>query len=306
MNELVSIIIPVYNSEKYLKECLYSIKMQTYPNIEILVVDDGSSDKSKYIVESFFHDNRFKYIYQQNLGVSAARNTGLRACNGQYVMFIDADDFIEKNYVEKYLIAINKENCDIVVGGYHSEKNNILNYQSTSSDTKTFIDNCVYGTGGVVWAKIYRREVLKNIFFDETISMREDMYFNFNICGNIENVGYINDYGYNYRISNNSLSSKKNIDINSIAVKKILNFLNTLKCDKALSHFFKNIIFWDCVYLLKNKEDLDILLKNDVFNKYKDSIILSDIKDIILFGIIKQKNKFLIKLVYKNFIRKEK
>ena len=116
----VSIIIPVYNSENYIDRCLNSVLNQTYQNFEILVINDGSTDNSQKIID----DYKYKYpekiiaIEQENKGVSVTRNESMQRANGKYIMFIDNDDYIEANYVETFLKEAEKEDYDVVIGGY--------------------------------------------------------------------------------------------------------------------------------------------------------------------------------------------
>ena len=126
-NHYISVIIPVYNLENYIENCLNSIVNQTYNELEILCVDDGSSDRSAEIIRSFCEkDARVKYFYQENDGVSAARNSGLEKAAGEYIMFVDSDDFIEKNMIET--ILKNKEN-DLTISNYkrYYGKDKIIN-----------------------------------------------------------------------------------------------------------------------------------------------------------------------------------
>ena len=118
INSLVTIVVPVYNVEKYLRKCLNSIVNQTYENIEIICVDDGSPDNSINILNEFAQsDKRVKIIRQENQGLSGARNTGINNAIGKYIMFIDSDDWIELNMVELMVNKIENENLDLVVCG---------------------------------------------------------------------------------------------------------------------------------------------------------------------------------------------
>ena len=113
---LASIIVPIYNVEKYLDECVQSIVSQTYRNIEILLIDDGTKDKSGEIADCWAErDERIRVIHQKNQGISAARNIGLREVKGEYIFFVDSDDYIAENYVEELVSAMEKENTDISI-----------------------------------------------------------------------------------------------------------------------------------------------------------------------------------------------
>lgn len=106
---LISIVIPIYNAEKYLEECLNSIKNQTYKNFEVIMVNDGSKDDSETICMNFLRsDSRFRYLKKENAGVSSARNVGLDNVEGDYITFIDADDWVDENYLELLIATVKK------------------------------------------------------------------------------------------------------------------------------------------------------------------------------------------------------
>ena len=115
-NIVVSIVVPVYNVEIYLKKCLDSLCNQTYKNIEIIVVNDGSPDRSEKIIKKFQeNDKRINYVIRENGGLGAARNTGIDACNGEYICFVDSDDWVSPNYVESFVNAVEKDGSDVVI-----------------------------------------------------------------------------------------------------------------------------------------------------------------------------------------------
>lgn len=116
MNTKVSIIVPAYNCEKYIRECIDSLLKQTYPNIEIIVVDDGSTDKTGDILEEY--QGKIILMHQDNMGVCAARNLGIERCSGDYLLFIDSDDYVSDDYVERLVIEAENHQSDLVVCGY--------------------------------------------------------------------------------------------------------------------------------------------------------------------------------------------
>ena len=125
-NELISIIVPIYNTEKYLRQCLDSIINQTYTNFEVLLVNDGSTDSSGMICQEYVeNDSRFRYFEKENGGVSSARNLGLECSGGAYITFIDSDDWVESNHLEALLKGIKENNTDIAVSK-HKSFNHIL------------------------------------------------------------------------------------------------------------------------------------------------------------------------------------
>ena len=131
MEDLITVIVPVYKVEKYIRKCIESIINQTYKNIEIILVDDGSPDDCGKICDEYAKkDNRIKAIHKENGGLSDARNKALDLTNGKYVIFVDSDDYIEKNAIEYLYQLMQKYNTDIAIGLvnpiYDGEKNNIL------------------------------------------------------------------------------------------------------------------------------------------------------------------------------------
>ena len=118
-DSLVSIIVPVYNSEKYVERCILSILNQTYSIIELILINDGSTDSSLNILDEYSRkDNRIILVNKENEGVSASRNLGIEIATGKYLMFIDNDDFVEPSYVETYVSEIEKYSADLIIGGY--------------------------------------------------------------------------------------------------------------------------------------------------------------------------------------------
>jgi len=213
-----SIIIPVYNVEKYLSDCMNSLINQTYGDIEIICVNDGSEDNSLGILESFAqNDGRIKIINQENKGVSAARNTGLENATGEYVLFVDSDDWLEINACEK-INSVIAPDIDIVFCNGNTRNANgsvvVLQENNPVLDKKNnffeYIEECFKSLNlRSVWGKAYSREYLKknNIKFLEDLWFGEDTYFLMcNMCKNPQ-IYVMEDCLYNYRIyAQNSLS----------------------------------------------------------------------------------------------------
>lgn len=197
MAPLVTIIVPVYNMEKYVGRCIKSITEQTYGNLEIILVDDGSADKSGEICDKYAgKDRRIKVIHKTNGGVSAARNTALDAANGDYIAFVDADDVVLPNYIEDALYFAEKTGCELVIGGvvptcdvdikvphiapqrirytrYNGDDPEIVN--AFLSDMISLSDGG-YVTKGLV-AKLYAKKIIEDKNFDLKMKIGEDAYF---------------------------------------------------------------------------------------------------------------------------------
>ena len=185
MNSLVSIIIPIYNLENYIEYCLNSVVNQTYKELEILCIDDGSTDKSAEIIKRFASsDSRIKYFYQDNAGVSAARNKGLDEATGEYVMFVDGDDYLHYQAAELFLEEIVKSGCDMVCAHeiYTSKIDErmhpITGYKAHDLTDEELFDNktnrCM---GKSVWGKIFKISVARQSRFPVGVSNGEDAYY---------------------------------------------------------------------------------------------------------------------------------
>jgi glycosyltransferase involved in cell wall biosynthesis len=215
MDNLISIIVPIYNAEKYLKECIDSIINQTYKNIEIILVDDGSTDNSGKICDDYAkNDNRIIVIHKQNGGVSSARNNGLDQATGKWIAFVDADDWIDKDYCNILLDEAN-DDTNIVCCGYKrtsgsqveevNSDNQIIKYSGMG-----FIEKLlnVQNGYGFVHTKLFENNIINNIRFDETLKVAEDALFNMQVSKNANTVKVINKSIYNYRVTSNSAVRK--------------------------------------------------------------------------------------------------
>jgi len=230
--ELISVIIPVYNAEKFLTDCLESICSQTYKKLEIICVNDGSNDGSLDVLKEFARkDSRIKIIDKRNEGVSQARNDALKVISGDYIMFVDSDDWIDRNTCEKVVdVAIN-ENADVVMWSYISEtevrstKKDIFESKKIfeGEDVKKKIHRRYIGIIDdelarpeladalcPVWGKLYKKEVLKGLGFIDLneIGSYEDGLFNLQVFGRVDKTVYLPEYFYHYRrLTANSVTS---------------------------------------------------------------------------------------------------
>lgn len=243
----VSIIVPIYNGEKYIERCLNSIISQTLENIEIILVNDNSTDETKSIIEKY--SKQYKNIVvinkKNNEGVGAARNNGMKIAKGEYIGFIDADDVINDDMYENLYKLAKYSNSDLAMCSYIRKYNNEcvevspnISEKNVYYDRKkilnkiipTFVNNIEYGYY-YVWNKLYKREFLEgeNIVFEEEITYSEDWLFNLEVFDKAQSFSYINNPYYTYFDNANSLS--KNIDINRIKLsiegyKKNYYFIN--------------------------------------------------------------------------------
>ena len=227
-NELISIIVPIYNTEKYLHECLDSIINQTYANFEVLLINDGSTDSSGTICQEYVErDSRFRYIEKDNGGVASARNLGLEHSEGTYITFIDSDDWVEPNYLDVLYTALKENDTDVAIStykrfaqdgvfylrSYSREDDEFLNIGTRSRDSFLEIlprlgelDHSFYS----ISSKLIKREIIGNLLFDEQISYAEDLNFFFYLYLGVESVVFVRDYTYVYRTHDASTSQNVN------------------------------------------------------------------------------------------------
>ena len=191
-DELVSVIVPVYNTETYLLHCLETIAKQSYHNLEIIIVDDGSTDRSGDICDNFAKkDSRAIVIHNKKLGLCTTRNTGLQMMRGKYVTFVDSDDFVHQDYIKVLHDAINRnEGFDIAIAGFKKTYNRndeevligngkTLVY-SQEDLLSSFFCHHYPNLNYAIWNKMYRKESIKGIYFNN-YSVAEDLDFNFRV-----------------------------------------------------------------------------------------------------------------------------
>ena len=202
----VSIVVPVFNAEKYLSRCIDSIISQTFINFECILVDDGSTDSSLKICEHYSQsDDRIILIHQKNSGVSATRNKGIEIAKGRYVCFVDSDDYIKSNMYEELVSGINKSDTDVICCGY-IENNKIctLTKEDFIFDKDNVIEVVHYlemgQAFGIVYNKLYKKTILDNykIRFFNSIKFGEDMLFSLNYFRHVKSALISSGYYYYY------------------------------------------------------------------------------------------------------------
>lgn len=215
--ELISIIIPVYNAERYLDDCIQSVLNQTYDNIEIVLVDDGSKDKSAAICDSYANNyENIKVLHNENQGPAASRKYGIENANGSLVMFIDSDDWIECDTLEVMIQELNLSEADIVtcfyVDVYNNGKRivhqtfqeNVIEINSFSQSVHEIHGARHLNTGP--WAKLYKKELFSNVDFRENITIGEDYTMLLQVLHNASKVRMLNQVFYNRRIYGGNIS----------------------------------------------------------------------------------------------------
>lgn len=328
MNPKVSVIVPAYNAEKYISQCIMSIMKQTYKNMEIIIIDDGSNDSTQNKIEELSKaDSRIKLFTQVNSGPSVARNRGIEEVSGEYIVFVDSDDKIQELYVEKLVNKI-MDNCyDLVCCGYIEESKygitqlNHFFYGEEELNKDEFINNIFNGVGGVLWAKIFKRSILEkhNIRMNPNIFMCEDLLFILEYCQYSEKFGVIKDYLYIYnRLNEKSISS--NIDIsyfdnyNNViyGIEELLakldindNIINDIVLEKVQSLVNSILVSEASKYLeSKNKnkfiKNTSLVLNNTLIKEHIDEFRSLNVFSSIVNKAIKS-NNYLV-LLYVNIV----
>lgn len=316
-NYLISIIVPVYNVEEYLDRCIESIVKQTYKNLEIILVDDGSPDKCPEICEKWAEcDERIRVIHKKNDGLANARNSGIEVSNGDYLIFTDSDDYMDPDMIEFLLNLSLKYDADVSRCGFYFNYENIdkkrnISYESIQIPdyNERIIDLATTGYGGVAWNKLYKRDIIKEQLYDKADGCSEDIMHNFRVYKDAKKVVFSDIPKYHYVIRNGSITNdvfdKRAFDI--IRAKKII--LDNVKDNEdVLPYAVKGyimsafIVLSGCIQNNMFFEERQELIK-DILS-YKKEILSSNlyskldkIKTLILFlspdlyeKIIKRKN----------------
>lgn len=221
---LISVIIPVYKVEQYIEECLDSLLNQTFIDFEIILIDDGSPDNSGIICDEYAKkDSRIRVVHKQNGGAGAARNTGIDAAHGEYIAFVDSDDFCNKNYLYNFFTD-SQVNEDLVIQGFHKyvrEEQPGIDFKPAIYDRNNLVggilDNNLLSFGAP-YCKLFRYDIIEknNIRFSTKYSFGEDTYFFFSYLTHIRSIRMVNSKGYYYRCDHEGSLSMKNHDFNDL------------------------------------------------------------------------------------------
>ena len=310
-NPLVSIIVPIYNAEKYLGKCIDSLVNQTYKNIEIILINDGSTDNSKPIVNKYSYDSRVKIIHQKNSGVSISRNNGIQVAKGKYIQFTDADDWLDNTMIEKMVYSAEKNNSDIVICGYYNIKNDnvkgvyLSNYDLTF---KNLISDDSTKYGGFPWNKLIKKDVITNLY-DDNIHFYENLLFFLENSKNIKIYSFIKEPLYYYNINDTSaVHSKKYNTKRKTILDALIRIINLVENEYKDYYRYLYISRFNETVVMFNKNNLNIKNKEYYNSFYKDCIKQISIENLsfknkIKLFILKKCNilyRLYIKLKYFN------
>lgn len=313
---LLSIIIPIYNAEKYISKCMESIIGQTNDEIEIILINDGSIDKTEAICKSYKEKcKNIIYIYQDNQGVSVARNNGIKHARGKYISFIDIDDEVKDNFIETIIKEIDKEDIELFMWGIEYQwinKNLIIKMETDKYDTKEYsIDDFAteisrYLNGyyfNFVWNKLYKRDVIikNDIKFDKRFQRSEDLLFNLEYIKHIDKIKNLRNILYIHKNTNKDSITRTydsmQYENEKVIYIKIEDTLRALNCNNDfnkgnIDKYFINMSFSIISYLVNRDYGLSYSEKKQKINE----IISDDTFKLVLYEN-KEKRK-LNKLLY--------
>lgn len=307
----LSVVVAIYNVEKYVKKCVESLIDQSADDYEIILVDDGSTDSSGKIIDSYLNYENIRIIHQKNKGVSVARNTGIENSNGEWLTFVDGDDYVEKNFINKILKSIDEFDTDMLVFNYNAffDENNKFKCRTVPFDQDQYIsddkdlfqkrmisqyykggDKNTVVSSGTTWCKVIRNNIINNnkIRFKPGLLKAQDTVFWLNTTEHVNRIYYLNENLYNYRLSAGSISSGKKYIKNSI--EEFSNLIN--EYEKFIDNFKKDDSFIDafnlrCIQVLMWNIDHNFFNKknNEDFNKkiklFRDFIKIKEYKNAI-------------------------
>lgn len=282
MEDLISIVVPVYNVENYVKECLDSILGQSYSNLQIIIVNDGSTDQSGNICEEYAKkDSRVEYVYQKNKGLSAARNKGISCAKGEFICFVDSDDYVHKKYVECLYYGMINNNADMSMCGYirdgffvEKKDNNIkCNIYDGKEMMRNFYSFDVLFMN-VAWNKLYRKKAFLNERFPEGM-LYEDFALNARIMYSCNRIAICDQELYFYRRNRQGITlssfSEKQLD----ALKQIENrmlFFRQVNEEGIYNRFLQEYEVVNLKYYFlcrKNDTPNKLLICSELRKKYK-------------------------------------
>lgn len=302
---MISIIIPCYNAEKTIKRCLESVISQTYKNIEIVIINDGSTDKTDSIIKKYINDSRIKYYNRNNHGIGKTRNFGIKEATGEYITFLDSDDYLPNDAIDNLYNLAQKNKLDLVVSDYYVDNKNIKSEKIKSFPITNIKNNpnLIFDINLAPWNKLYKKELIENIKFEENLKY-EDAPFVIESIIKAKKIGKLDKETYYYVVNPNSETTIR--DERIFDIFKILDIIgNLVKNKKELTEVYKTLcIRIICNYNIQQRYQKKIKTANRFINKgfyymkkvdpkYKHSVYF---KNRSKNKALIEKNKFLTKL----------
>lgn len=302
---MISIIIPCYNAEKTIKRCLESVISQTYKNIEIVIINDGSIDKTDSIIKKYINDNRIKYYNRSNHGIGKTRNFGIKEATGEYITFLDSDDYLPNDAIDNLYKLAQKNKLDLVVSDYYVDNKNIKSEKIKSFPITNVKNNpnLIFDINLAPWNKLYKKELIENIKFEENLKY-EDAPFVIESIIKAKRIGKLDKETYYYVVNPNSETTIR--DERIFDIFKILDIIGRLvENKKELTEVYKTLcIRIICNYNIQQRYQKKLKTANRFINKgfyymkkvdpkYKHSVYF---KNRSKNKALIEKNKFLTKL----------
>lgn len=326
--ELISIIVPVYNVEKYLNRCLDSILNQTYRNIEIILINDGSKDNSINIIKEYKEkDERIIVIDRENKGVLYTRIEGFNKATGKYITFIDSDDWVENNIIEILYNKLIEYNADVVKCEFGYNESNVASgkinikqdyFIDKPNFEPNFYDMFLYNMNiHTVWAQMFKKDLLNKYIenIDTNISMGDDLEINTQLYKNISSILFIPDVLYHYNYNNDSITKtlkteklKNNIIDITKSYLKVYNSIGNFKINNevkykqsVINRLLDEVNNYQIILIgaLKNRKESIKYLKWYYF-EYEDMLLINKEMKNINLNIENLKYKIFYKRIYKN------
>ncbi len=303
MKDLISIIVPVHNSSKYLEKCINSLINQTYKNIEIICIENGSTDNGLEILNKY--KDKIKILIQKNPGLSLARNTGIKNSNGKYISFVDSDDNVLPTFIEELYNVIKTTDADISVCNYNEileenkETKKISSFPNETIKEKEIKENLV-NFNYAIWNKLYKKDIItKNkIYFPENIKY-EDIPFVLKYLINAKSISKTEKYLYNYYIHKNS--EQTTVDKRIFDIIDIMDICKTMTDKNKLEDLYiKHLTTYSLkTRYMKNNKDRNLFINtcyNELNENYPNWKKSKYIKNKNIFKKIIIKNKLFVKL----------
>jgi len=322
----ISIIVPVYNVEKYISTCINSIISQTFKEWELILINDGSKDSSGQICDEYAHkDTRIKVIHKKNNGVSSARNVGIENAKYEWICFVDSDDWLENDYLENFIKLLSDETEMVIQSFWFNYENNnstkLISLANTDIDGNyklvEWLENTPNVHNGFLWHRIFKRIIIEenHIRFEESISFAEDGWFFLKYIKYIQKIKITSAPGYHYLIRNNSLTSTGKFISPEVYKFILCGYIDALKSldipieeQNRFQDFTKKYAWrlaesWFLRQWLKSSDKKSIKILNHIVNKYN----LDNVKPIscslsILINLLNWKENCIRDLLLKSVL----
>ncbi|BCZ48245.1 glycosyl transferase [Clostridium gelidum] len=292
MEPTLSIIVPIYQAEKSLHNCIQSILRQTMSNFELLLIDDGSKDKSSLICKEYLQkDKRIRFFEKSNSGVSETRNLGIKKASGKYIQFVDSDDTLVDYMCERMINTAEENNCELVICGYKKCEgylDEVINYENLfinnmNNSGEIFGNLYVKELISTPWNKLFLKSKIKE-YFDKNLSLGEDLVFNLEYMRNISSISIISDPLYNYfinpKIALKQLYKRTNYETILRGYTEVIAFCNEVFGVKynsnLINQYFVKFVQGCFLAIVANKDNSQKLklqqIKQIVYNEKLNSV----------------------------------